>query len=105
MIKVSKFKAYDSQDGGYFTFAPCVYQMNREAFSFGLEIFGRRFFYTDIRFNKPDPEDTTLKEWLKYFGIAALLMVGLTVLASYILPTPKDLESGARYIIEQGGIF
>lgn len=104
-MKINKFKLYHKDSECYFVFAPCVYQMNREAFSFGLEIFGRRFFYTDIRFNKPDPEDTTLKEWLKYFGLAALLMIGLTVLASYILPTPKDLESGARYIIENGGIF
>lgn len=49
MLKVSKFKLYDSQDGGYFTFAPCVYTLNTKRLSFGLELFGRRFFYTEIR--------------------------------------------------------
>lgn len=48
-IKVSKFKLYDSQDGGYFTFAPCIYGVSRKHLSVGLELFGRRFFYTVIR--------------------------------------------------------
>lgn len=48
-IKVTKFKAYDSQDGGYFTFAPCVYSLSTKRISFGLELFGRRFFYTELR--------------------------------------------------------
>lgn len=44
-----RFTLYDSQDGGYFVFAPIIYQFNTTRLSFALELFGRRFFYTEIR--------------------------------------------------------
>ena len=51
-IKIRKFKLYDNRDGGYFVFAPCIYSMSRkEGFSIGMELFYKRFFYLDVRFN------------------------------------------------------
>lgn len=42
-------KLLDSNDGGYFFFAPIIYTLNKNTLSFGLELFGRRFFYTTIK--------------------------------------------------------
>lgn len=44
-----RFKLYDSQDGGYFFFAPIIYQFSLKRLSFALEIVGVRLFYTEIR--------------------------------------------------------
>ena len=51
-MKVNQFKLYDNRDGGYFVFAPCIYNLSSKRFSIGLELFGRRFFYLDIKLNK-----------------------------------------------------
>lgn len=46
-IKI-KCKLIDTDDGGYFVFAPCIYSFHKNNISFGLELFGRRFLYTSI---------------------------------------------------------
>ena len=48
-MKVKKFELYSKDTECYFVFAPCVYALDKYEMSFGLELFGRRFFYTDIR--------------------------------------------------------
>ena len=38
----------DKNDGGYFVFALCIYSFSKKRISFGLELFGRRYLYTNI---------------------------------------------------------
>lgn len=42
-------KIWDTSDGGYFVFAPCIYEASRSILSVGLEILGVRVFYISIR--------------------------------------------------------
>lgn len=44
-----KIEFIDKDDGGYFAFAPSLYTLSAKRISFGLELFGRRYFYTEIR--------------------------------------------------------
>jgi hypothetical protein len=42
-------KFWNNSDGGFFVFAPCIYQASRDILSIGLELFGVRVFYICIR--------------------------------------------------------
>ena len=42
-------KFWDTSDGGYFVFAPCIYSVTRSTLSIGLEILGVRVLYISIK--------------------------------------------------------
>lgn len=44
-----KFKFWDTNDGGYFIFAPCIYSLSKNEVSIGLEIARIRIFYFKIK--------------------------------------------------------
>jgi len=48
MLKKFRFELIDKHDGGYFFFAPVVYELSLKRVSLGLELFGRRFCYLEL---------------------------------------------------------